>query len=336
VTTLRHSGRPTPVPRTGRAEAVPPPSSLPGPVPAHKDTPSPSGVYGDADVGAALPRILTVIGTIVAPTTLVTALLFYFGRLHATGLFRHLRVPATVFDLSLQDYLVRSADGLFVPFTVSAGSILFLVWVTVLIARVLPSTRRQAITRRLAPVIGLGGLVLICTAVADVADSPMFVPRPEAPGLYLATGIVLLALSIRPTFRRVPRSVALLTLEWGAVFLVVAIGLFWSVGEYAIGVGQTRGQQITDSLASTPDAVLFSDKDLGITSPGVTRKSCVATDAAYHYRYDGLKLIFQANNQYLFLPTEWTRSQGSAILIPRTDSLRLEFSAPDTPKPADC
>ena len=43
---------------------------------------------------------------------MLTGLLFYFGRLHITGFFRHLRVNFTVLDLTPNDYLIRSADGL--------------------------------------------------------------------------------------------------------------------------------------------------------------------------------------------------------------------------------
>jgi hypothetical protein len=312
VTTTHDAGRPSPVVRE----------------PARNGTPS-GGDRSDVAVGETLPRVLTVVGTIIAPTTLVTALLFYFGRLHATGLFRHLRVPSTVFELSLQDYLVRSADGLFVPFTLAAGVILVMVWVAALVIQLVPSARRRAVTRRLSPIFALAGLALVVVAVADVTGSRLFASRPEIPGLCLAVGV-------RPALHRVRRSASLLVVEWGAVFLVVAIGLFWSVGEYAIGVGQTRGRQITESLTATSDAVVFSEKDLGISAPGVLKTACAGTDAAYRYRDDGLKLIFQSSGQYLFLPAGWTRSEGSAIVIPRTDSLRLEFTAPGVAPPGAC
>ena len=66
-------------------------------------------------------RVFKIVGAIVAPTTLLTGLMFYFGRLHITGMFRYLGVNFTVLDLTFQDYLIRSADGLFVPLAVAAG-----------------------------------------------------------------------------------------------------------------------------------------------------------------------------------------------------------------------
>ena len=69
------------------------------------------------------------ISTVVAPTTLLTALLLYFGRMHATGLFRYLGVQYSVLDLTAQDYLVRSADGMIPPLVVVAGTTVIALWI---------------------------------------------------------------------------------------------------------------------------------------------------------------------------------------------------------------
>lgn len=277
----------------------------------------------DVDVAEALPRVLRIVGSVVAPTTLLTGLLFYFGRLHITGMFRHLRVNFTVLDLSFQDYLIRSADGLFVPLAAAAGVVLLLLWVHGFVARSLPVSARRAV----APLSALLGLVLLAVAVAGLAGSAAFASAPEAPGLCLAVGVLLLAYGMRLS-RRGPPAAATAVAEWGAVFVVVAVGLFWAVGSYAIGVGATRGQQIERSLSGAPDVVLYSEQDLNLVDPGVTETVCQDAEAAYAYRYDGLKLVLQSGDQYLFLPEGWTRSSGAAILLPRTDTLRLEFTAP--------
>lgn len=82
--------------------------------------------------------------------------------------------------------------------------------------------------------------------------------------------------------------------------------------------------------------VLFSEKSLSLTGPGVHEVRCGGTDARDRFRYDGLKLIFPSGNQYLFLPAGWTHDDGAAIILPRGDSLRLEFSAADRPVVHDC
>lgn len=281
------------------------------------------------DVVEALPRVLKIVGSVVAPTTLLTGLLFYFGRLHVTGMYRYLRVNFTVLDLSVQDYLIRSADGLFVPLTVAASSALVLLWTHGVLVRSLPKARRQAAARRAVPVLVVVGMVLLAVALVGLSEPSTLAAAPEMPGLCLAIGVLLLAYCARLS-RNIPPSGAAAVAEWGAVFVIVAVGLFWAVGSYAIGVGTSRGHQIEQELAGAPDVVLYSVHDLHLSAPGVIRSVCGEPAESFRYRYNGLKLVIQSGGQYLFLPQGWTHETGSAFVIPRTDAIRLEFSAPGT------
>lgn len=127
--------------------------------------------------------------------------------------------------------------------------------------------------------------------------------------------------------------------EWAAVFILVGVGLFWAVGNYAAAVGVGRGSDMEAALATWPDAVLYSERSLSLTAPGVRETPCANADAAYGFRYDGLKLVMQSGDQYLFLPSGWSRHEGAAVLLPRSDSLRLEFTQPGAStaaRPASC
>ena len=62
--------------------------------------------------------VLKTLASVIAPLSIITALMFYFGLLHAYHFFRQFGIDYTVFDLSTQDYVVRSADGLFIPLAV--------------------------------------------------------------------------------------------------------------------------------------------------------------------------------------------------------------------------
>lgn len=86
--------------------------------------------------------------------------------------------------------------------------------------------------------------------------------------------------------------------------------------------------------------VLYSEKSLDLQMPGVREMVCSTPEsvpeAAYRFRYEGLKFVLQSGNHYLFLPTGWTRTSGTALVIPRSDALRLEFSGPGQGARADC
>lgn len=311
--------------------------------------PHDEGLSGEAAV--ALPAALRIVASIVAPTTLLTGLLFYFGRLHAQGLTRYLRVQFTVFDFSVQDYLVRSADGLFVPLTVAAVVAVFSFWIHRLISTNLPIPLRAQLLRVLTPIAGITGLALVVVALVVASGWDVFAGFPEAGGLGLSVGVILVAFAVRlmrVRGRQERRSDAgpdnllqgAAVAEWGAVFVVVAVGLFWAVNSYALGVGTTRGQQIERELGSSADVVVYSEKGLDLQVPGVREMVCSPPEAspevAYRFRYEGLKLVLQSGDYYLFLPARWTRADGVALVIPRSESLRLEFLPPGRGTRAGC
>ncbi|MET9295327.1 hypothetical protein [Streptomyces sp. NPDC003077] len=116
--------------------------------------------------------------------------------------------------------------------------------------------------------------------------------------------------------------------EWTVVFVLVGLSLFWAANDYAAAVGRSRAREFVAGLAGEPTAVLYSARDLSLGAPGVRRTRCHDDRAAYRFRYDGLKLLLQSGNQYVFLPERWTPADGVAVVLPRTDSVRLEFGPP--------
>ncbi|MEU7058260.1 hypothetical protein [Streptomyces sp. NPDC046197] len=113
--------------------------------------------------------------------------------------------------------------------------------------------------------------------------------------------------------------------EWGVVFALVGLSLIWAANDYAAAVGRGRAEQQASQLANSPTAVLYSERRLGIGAPGVREVRCRDTKSAYPFRYEGLTLLMESANQYVLLPQEWTTSTGVAIVLPRTDSVRIEF-----------
>jgi hypothetical protein len=296
---------------------------------------------------AALPQVLKILGSVVAPSTLLTALMYYFGREEYAGFFWYLGADVTVFDLTFQDYLNNSVAGFIPPLIVAAGAALLALWAHQLILGALPSRTRRIVLRALIPISAVVGLFLASLAMADLFIAPIFSASfPEGRGLSLSVGVLLLTYAVRllrlmiaerqsmQVLRRTPGAMAMV--EWAAVFILVSVGLFWAVGSYAINVGVRYAQQIETSLSSRPDVVAYSEKRLMLQGPGVREADCHDPDAAYRFRYDGLKLMLQAGNQYLLLPATWTRTNGAAIVIPRVDKIRLQFSPPGQIRDATC
>jgi hypothetical protein len=316
-------------------------------VPATRVVEQPAAGPAESPVSeaTALPQVLKIVGAVIAPTTLLTALMYYFGRLETAAFLWYLGTPEAVLDLTVQDYLNTSVEGMILPLTAVAGAALLALWVHQLLLGALSARTRRIVLRMLMPAAAIAGFVLVSLATADVVMGTVFPASfPEGRGFSLSIGVLLLTYAARllrlliaerrpeQVPRRAPGAVA----EWGAVFVLVSVGLFWAFGSYAIGVGIERAQHLEASPRSLPDAVVYSDKRLSLQAPGVREVTCQHPDAAYRFRYEGLKLVQQAGNQYLFLPSEWTHANGAAILLPRSESLRLEFSPPGQTRNATC
>jgi hypothetical protein len=82
--------------------------------------------------------------------------------------------------------------------------------------------------------------------------------------------------------------------------------------------------------------VVFSDKRLSLQAPGIREVTCQYPDGAYRFRYEGLKLVQRSGNYYLLLPRGWKHTNGTAILLPRSEALRLEFSPTGYIRNASC
>jgi hypothetical protein len=65
-----------------------------------------------------------------------------------------------------------------------------------------------------------------------------------------------------------------------------------------------------------------------VALPGVHERRCHDAEGAYPYRYHGLKLVLESGGQLFLLPAQWVDGTGTAMVVPRTDAIRLEFTGP--------
>ncbi len=272
-------------------------------------------------------RALAVIGTVVAPATLLVALMYVFGLLHAYWFFRRFGVDYTLMGMTTQDYLLRSVDGLFVPLVTASAVGLAVFW----LGRCLPAALRSRARRIPRSLVGAVGFVvataLLAVAVAGILDPAWFDGSVAVPGLALTAAVVVFAALSRP--RRSHHTPApVLVAEWVAIFVLFSAGLYWAVTDYSASVGTERADELIAALPTWPDTVVYSEKSLNLALPGVQEHRCRDAEGAYAFRYDGLKLILQSGGQLFLLPGQWVPEGGAAVVLPRTDALRLEFTGP--------
>lgn len=302
---------------------------------------------GGAVVAARLPQVTQHVAAILAPTTFLTSLLIYFGWMHAYWFFDYFGVHSTILGLGTTDYVMRSADALFVPLTVLAGGSLAALWAYVVLRPRLALRFRPLLVRRITWVIAAVGGILTFGGTLTVFRPTVLDRQVALAPLCLAAGVLLLFIAVRlgrarraPTGRRdAPRESPQWTsiIEWSAVLLVVALSMFWAATDYSAAVGRTQARKYVDQLDRQPDVLIYSARSLRLSAPGVREIRCQDPEAAYQFRYDGLKLMIQSGGQYVFVPVRWSRPTGTAFVIPSTDALRLDFlPVGATPPPGHC
>ncbi|MEU8892659.1 hypothetical protein [Streptomyces sp. NPDC048442] len=353
---------------TARTPPDDPAQPLPGPGPD-------SGIH----------RFGALFGAVIAPTSFVTALLYYFGLNQASWFYAYFGVNSTTLGLGTTDYLVISVDAMFNPMVATAAGGLLAFWGHDLLRTRLAAGGRPRVLRLLLPALAAVGLLLAVGGLLSVFDRDFFLRRQfVAAPLSLAAGVILLAYALHlrrtlgpPPPPRPPETEPEPTLvppdggggegegargegnaapppapapprpstavpatplpspllrpewaavaEWAVIFVLVGLSLVWAATDYAAAVGRDRADRFVSKLPTSTTTVLRSTRSLGLDVPGVREMRCADTKSAYPYRYEGLVLVIQSANQYVFLPRSWRPDNGVAVMLPRTDSVRLEF-----------
>jgi len=297
-------------------------------------TQSPDPPARAAEHTSALPpQLAKILGGVVAPTTLLTALLYYFGWSHAYWFCNYFGVNSTVLGFTTTDYLMRSVDALFVPMTVAASAALLAVWGHSLLRARLAAGSRPRALRYIVLVMAIAGGVLVIGGFASVFTTTVLSKHLVAAPLSLGSGVLLLVYAVHLQRLVTDKDQSsshnrgwAAVVEWVVVFALVGLSLFWAATDYSAAVGRSRAIDFVAKLPSYPNVLIYSERSLSLHAPGVREVRCKDAQAEYRFRYDGLKLVLESGSQYLFVPAEWTPADGVAILLPQTSSLRLEFS----------
>nr|WP_232328389.1 hypothetical protein [Kibdelosporangium sp. MJ126-NF4]CEL21227.1 hypothetical protein [Kibdelosporangium sp. MJ126-NF4]CTQ96206.1 hypothetical protein [Kibdelosporangium sp. MJ126-NF4] len=289
--------------------------------------PQPGGKNDKNKGGSGPSQALKVIASVAANLTLLTALLYYFGYLYTQKFFSYFHVHYTLLGQTTDEILARGVDGMLVPFAAAAGTGLLLFGLFRVARFLLPEPVWATALRISTPIAVVTGLALIGIVIPVVGNPEPFRDHPGLPGLALALGVVLVVTGWRRLVPGRHGSTFLIT-EWIITYLLATVALFWAVADYSARVGLREAYNHAARIPALPAVVLYSARSLNLEADGVRQVVCAQTDAAYKHRYSGLKLLLQSGGQYVFVPTNWRASTGVSFVIPRTDSLRLEFGPP--------
>ena len=251
------------------------------------------------DSGSTLVSGIQRASTIVAPITVVTALLVYVGWIRNNAYFSYFGVTQSMLSLSLQDYVVRSVD-------VTFGAVARLVAVVLaylVVDRALVFLRhrlRERSTTVLTVVLTVLGLILVSAGMASAVRLSNGLP-PLLAAVMLGLGAVLL-LRFGPMLAgRRPGEISYRS-EALAIYAALSLALFWAATVYAQQLGQRAAEAVGDYPAQLPSITILSDKDIGLSGPSIGVTSTNGPRGGATYRYSGFFLLAYSNNRW-FLAT---------------------------------
>ena len=300
-----------------------------------RDGPQAGGAVGLADV-------LQVVSLVVAPTTFVTALLYYFGWVSTGAEVGNFGLAQSLLGLSTTDYVLRSVAPMFWPLSLLVLAVVLGFLLHLALMRTLP--RSKPSTQLWVPIlIGVVGLVVLWQGVA----APFEIPRAIAeygftpPQIFMAAGTALISYAGYLWDRlRVParqRRPWVETSPWAArglvVFpiLLVLLFIFWAVSDYAAAYGRTHAKELEGRLDERSSVTVYSAKRLylddsgdGSSDSGVHEDPLPDRDGAYRYRYQGLRLLARSNGRYFLLPGNWSPAHPFTIIQRDSETIRVD------------
>ena len=296
----------------------------------------------DESKSSQFERYLSLGASVVAPITIISALLFYFGYVSSRAQYAYFGIDVDAIGLSTQDYVMRSPQPLLVPLLVLVMIAVALValhlWVTAWLGRARPE-RARIVTHRALYI----GLVILAAGITLIILYPVLADWPYynlVTPIIVAVGAGVVAYSWRLVSRLPPQPDALPSpagspalRRMGLVLLcvLVAATLFWSTATIAQWSGRGLARQDARHLDDLPRVILDTKERLYITDPFIKETALPPSEGqTFRYRYRNLRLLIQGKDRMFFVPDAWSASD-STLVVPLDDSVRVRFQFQNDP-----
>jgi len=296
----------------------------------------------DESKSSQFERYLSLGASVVAPITIISALLFYFGYVSSRAQYAYFGIDVDTIGLSTQDYVMRSPQPLLVPLLVLVMIAVALValhlWVTAWLGRARPE-RARIVTHRALYI----GLVILAAGITLIILYPVLADWPYynlVTPIIVAVGAGVVAYSWRLVSRLPPQpdalpspagSPALRRMRLVLLCVLVAATLFWSTATIAQWSGRGLARQDARHLDDLPRVILDTKERLYITDPFIKETALPASEGqTFRYRYRNLRLLIQGKDRMFLVPDAWSASD-STLVVPLDDSVRVRFQFQNDP-----
>ena len=281
-------------------------------------------------------RWIGILGLLVAPTTVITSLCFYFGYVFTRTYFAYFGVDTDAVGFTSSDYVLKSVSVLYGPIVV-----LLLVWVAVLwagvyVRRISRSGKPIQLVRRMAWATITVGALGAAGGVVGVAIPRLFPDRFAAvTPLALGLGIILvvgglwaLAASKTTSAPRLYATAERTSLVAAAGLVVLA--LFWATNIFATAYGRNQAQIKAGKLFSQETNVVL-DTVRSLAPPGdlIVESPLPSGDQAHDgngFRYQCFRALAVHGDNWVLVPARWTPQKGYAVVVTADSANRISLN----------
>jgi hypothetical protein len=299
----------------------------------------------DGAGGLTLAR-LKQLTSVVAPTTLITSLLFYFGYIGTRSRFAYFGVYLDMADLSNQRLLLYGVEVIYTPAALGFLAVLMAITFHAGVAWLLDVRKSDTAILIIGPGAVLVGILLLGRALLGIFVTSVYdneIPPGTTP-LALALGAVAATYGVWICARRA-RRVAVDRAEQGGLIawydgatmaglrragqicvcgLVIA-GLFWAAHKVAWASGSGRAYDDAVNLPGQPEVVLDTREQLTGLPAGIKKPApAPRKEGTFRYRYRGLRLLLSSGGNLFLVPEKWTK-RGSTLVVPYDDNVRIQL-----------
>ena len=303
----------------------------------------------DASTFARLERVVSSTASVVAPLSLITALLFYFGYASSRAQYEYFGVDVDTIGLTTQDYVMRSPQPLLTPLLAFLLIAVAVAALNDVIRRrvgeavaggtdadpevAARSRRRMERDRRLARGVVVAGYAVLLAGVGLLLAYGVLMDWPYYPlvtpvTLALGAALGLYGRRITRVLRadeRGPRPTGL------SLGLVLAVSVFWATATFAQWSGRGTALEIAGDLDRLPSVIVDTTERLYLTSPGIDERALEPSEGqTFRYRYRNLRLLIQGRDVLFLVPSTWS-PENSTLLVPMDGSVRLQFQFENQP-----
>ena len=274
-----------------------------------------------------LSRIAEVVAVLLAPLTVVSALLLYVGWVRTRAYFGYFGVSVGLLGFSPQDFVLRSADvGLGAVVLVGMALVVLLGLDRLFVALLdrVKSAPAQGRTCLLLAVLGLGLVVAgLGGAIADAlsANAASLVGA----GLTALGATLVLRFGVNTRVNGGILGPATMALAC----LMLVLSALWALNVYARNLGEGAARDVERGASAVPIVTVYSDQPLDLSGSSIIANRLPAEEGKWHYRYAGALLLNYSNNRW-FLVTEPPSAdyRASVTVLQDNDTIHVESYVP--------